>query len=129
MGDTDPVGVEDDLIYQQAMETFRSILAQVVSTSGVLATAAVAVIAVAVERDSPALVAVSSVFPLAIHLLFRRWRRFDEAVLTVAASLEVGQPRLATSLQEWRSDAWFVNYGPLAAAAGLIIWAMLLTIT
>jgi hypothetical protein len=125
VGDDDAAGVADDVMYQQAMETFRGILAQVVSTAGVFATAALTIVAVAVERDSPALVGVAGAFPLAIHLLFRRWRRFDAIVLPVAAAKEVGTgPRLATDLSTWRSDAWFVNDGPLTAAGGLIGWAI-----
>jgi hypothetical protein len=117
--------LRDEVIYQQAMETFRSILAQVVSTAGVFATGALAIIAVAVQLRSPALVGVSSIFPIAIYLLFRRWKTFDETVLSVAASMEVnGRPQLATSLRGWRKEAWFVECGPLLATGGLLIWAI-----
>ena len=88
MTDEDEGGVDNRLVYQQAMETFRAILAQVVSTAGVLATACVVVVGIAVERDSPELVAVAAAFPVAIHLLFRRWRKFDETTLGTARKIE-----------------------------------------
>ena len=122
MDDDRGSGVGDGVVYQQAMDTFRSTGAQVVSTAGVLATSCGVVVGFAVERNSPPLLAVAAVFPLAIELLFRRWRRLDHSVLRVAVAIEErsGRTSLAQTLMDnWQHDGRFMRLAPIGVAAAL----------
>ena len=128
MNDDNEPRVGDAMIYQQAMDTFRSTGSQVVSTAGVLATSCGLVVGFAVERNSPALLAVAAGFPLAIELLFRRWRRLDNSVLRVAAAIEgsSGRTSLAQTLMDnWQHDGRFTRFAPVAVASALTVSAIL----
>ena len=128
MNDDRGSGVGDGIVYQQALDTFRSTGAQVVSTAGVLVTSCGVVVGFAVERNSPALLAVAAGFPLAIELLFRRWRRLDKSVLRVAADIEgkSGRTSLAQTLMDnWQHDGRFIRLAPIGVASVLALAATL----
>lgn len=121
----------NNIVYEQAMETFRTIGNQVVQAATVFLTGYAVLFSIAMDRSSPALLAVAGIFSVTTFLLFHRWRWFDRTLLGVASDIEKDlspSTKLAESLQSWRRESWYLNLSPLvwfgATELAAIVWAI-----
>jgi hypothetical protein len=121
------------VVYEQTLETVRSVTNQIVSTGGIFIVGYVSVIGFSFTNRSTLLLAASSMFMIALWALLRRWQLIMWSSLEVAEALEPAGPSLAAGLTAWvgrSSDSrwakarWKVHAPLLIATATLLTAAL-----
>ena len=125
---------ENNVVYEQALETVRSVTTQVVSTGGIFVVGFVTVVGFSFTNRSFLLLAASSMFMIVLWAFLRRWQLLLWSSLEVAQAQEPAGPKLAEALTDWvgaRTDrAWdkgrWKVHAPLVVAAVTLVAAALL---
>jgi hypothetical protein len=127
---------ESQVVYEQALETVRSVTNQVVSTGGIFVVGFVTVIGFSFTNRSTLLLAASSMFMVVLWALLRRWQLILWGSLEIAEAHEPAEPSLAANLTAWvgrpTDSAWsrprWKVRAPLIVAAITLIAAAIVGI-